>query len=217
MRRFDAMRRIALRDRPTLCRNGSVPESRSKLTGKLFSLIRLKLSSLKPKATMCHCGIGLTPTGCGSPSRSWRRYSSRTVLFGFIDPYLLTVCLWSRSSRCRRGHTDFVQGVEKSTQLHGPTRTILNRWQQPGSGPTFFLIHRKIKNQSWPPLLHKNDAHKKTVYGGEGILTWTVEGTPIEVGLGQALCVRGAVHRFDNLGSKHAPRCNNPSPKHTIS
>jgi len=31
----------------------------------------------------------------------------------------------------------------------------------------------------------------------------TVDGTPIEVGPGQALCIpRGAVHRFDNLGSE---------------
>jgi hypothetical protein len=147
MRRFDAPRRSAPRDRPTLCRNGSPPESRSKPTEKLFSSIPLKSSSLKPKATMYHCGIGLPHIGCGSPFLSWRRYSSRTVLFGFIDPYLLTVCLWSRSSRCRQGHTGFVQRVEKSTQLHGPTRTILNRWQQPGSGPTFFLINRKINNQ----------------------------------------------------------------------
>jgi quercetin dioxygenase-like cupin family protein len=50
---------------------------------------------------------------------------------------------------------------------------------------------------------HKNDAYEEIVYGVEGILTWTVEGTPIEVGPGQALCIpRGAVHRFDNLGSK---------------
>ena len=50
---------------------------------------------------------------------------------------------------------------------------------------------------------HKNDAYEEIVYGVEGLLTWTVEGTPIEVGPGQALCIpRGAVHRFDNLGSE---------------
>src|SRR5437764_4179078 len=41
------------------------------------------------------------------------------------------------------------------------------------------------------------------LYGIEGVLTWTVEGTPIEVGPGQALCIpRGAVHRVDNLGNE---------------
>ena len=48
---------------------------------------------------------------------------------------------------------------------------------------------------------HKNDAYEEVLYGIEGVLTWTVGGTPIEVGPGQALCIpRGAVHRFDDLG-----------------
>ena len=52
---------------------------------------------------------------------------------------------------------------------------------------------------------HKNDAYEEMLYGIEGVLTWTVDGTPIEVGPGQALCIpRGAVHRFDNFGSKDA-------------
>jgi quercetin dioxygenase-like cupin family protein len=50
---------------------------------------------------------------------------------------------------------------------------------------------------------HKNDAYEEVLYGIEGVLTWTVDGTPIEVGPGQALCIpRGAVHRFDNLRSE---------------
>src|SRR5512141_3345985 len=52
---------------------------------------------------------------------------------------------------------------------------------------------------------HKNDAYEETLYGIEGVLTWTVDGEPIEVGPGQALCIpRGAAHRFDNLGSEDA-------------
>jgi quercetin dioxygenase-like cupin family protein len=47
---------------------------------------------------------------------------------------------------------------------------------------------------------HKNDAFEEILYGIEGVLTWTVDGTPIEVGPGQTLCIpRGAVHRFDNM------------------
>jgi quercetin dioxygenase-like cupin family protein len=50
---------------------------------------------------------------------------------------------------------------------------------------------------------HKNDAYEEIIYGIEGVLTWTLDGAPIEVGPGQALCIpRGAVHRFDNLGSQ---------------
>jgi quercetin dioxygenase-like cupin family protein len=50
---------------------------------------------------------------------------------------------------------------------------------------------------------HNNDAYEEILYGFGGVLTWTVDGTPIEVGPGQALCIpRGAVHRFDNLGNQ---------------
>ena len=52
---------------------------------------------------------------------------------------------------------------------------------------------------------HSHDHYEETIYGLEGVLTWTVDGTPIGVGPGQALCIpRGAVHRFDNLGSRDA-------------
>jgi quercetin dioxygenase-like cupin family protein len=50
---------------------------------------------------------------------------------------------------------------------------------------------------------HKNDAYEEVLYGIEGVLTWTIDGTPIEVGPGQTLCIpRGAAHRFDNFGTK---------------
>ena len=46
---------------------------------------------------------------------------------------------------------------------------------------------------------HSHDHFEETIYGIEGTLTWTVDGRPIDVGPGQALCIRrGAVHRFDN-------------------
>ena len=49
---------------------------------------------------------------------------------------------------------------------------------------------------------HSHDKYEETIYGIDGVLTWTVNGTRFEVGPGQALCIpRGAVHRFDNLGN----------------
>jgi quercetin dioxygenase-like cupin family protein len=46
---------------------------------------------------------------------------------------------------------------------------------------------------------HSHDGYEETIYGLEGVLTWTVEGRPIDVGPGEALCIpRGAVHQFDN-------------------
>lgn len=48
---------------------------------------------------------------------------------------------------------------------------------------------------------HSHDHFEETFYGIAGVLTWTVDGLPIGVRPGQALCIpRGAVHRFDNNG-----------------
>ena len=50
---------------------------------------------------------------------------------------------------------------------------------------------------------HSHDRYEETIYGLEGVLTWTVDGKKIDVGSGQALCIpRGAVHRFDNNGDR---------------
>jgi quercetin dioxygenase-like cupin family protein len=55
------------------------------------------------------------------------------------------------------------------------------------------------------PAAHSHDAYEETIYGLEGVSTWTVEGQPNEIGPGDALCIpRGAVHRFDNHGTRDA-------------
>jgi quercetin dioxygenase-like cupin family protein len=52
---------------------------------------------------------------------------------------------------------------------------------------------------------HSHDHYEETIYGIDGVLTWTVDGRRIDVGPGQALCIpRGAIHRFDNNGSRDA-------------
>src|SRR6476660_5849393 len=52
---------------------------------------------------------------------------------------------------------------------------------------------------------HSHDHYEETIYGIDGVLTWTVDGKQIDVGPGQALCIpRGAVHRFDNNGIQDA-------------
>ena len=59
--------------------------------------------------------------------------------------------------------------------------------------------------QKLVPPAHKNDAYEETLYGIQGVLTWTIDGKAIEVGPGQAVCIpRGAVHRFDNFGTEDA-------------
>ena len=51
------------------------------------------------------------------------------------------------------------------------------------------------------PAAHSHDGYEETIYGLDGVLTWTIEGAATAVGPGEALCIpRGAVHRFDNTG-----------------
>lgn len=82
-------------------------------------------------------------------------------------------------------------------------RFLLTGDDSGGSASVFEFIVSAGQKLAAPA--HKNDAYEEVVYGLEGVLTWTVDGTPIEVGPGQALCIpRGAVHRFENLGSEDA-------------
>ncbi|MFN2629448.1 MAG: cupin domain-containing protein [Gaiellaceae bacterium] len=49
------------------------------------------------------------------------------------------------------------------------------------------------------PAAHSHDGYEETIYGLQGVLTWTIEGRATDVGPGEALCIgRGAVHQFDN-------------------
>ena len=55
------------------------------------------------------------------------------------------------------------------------------------------------------PVAHSHDGYEETIYGLEGVLNWTVEGTSSDIGAGEALCIpRGAVHHFDNTGDVDA-------------
>ena len=49
------------------------------------------------------------------------------------------------------------------------------------------------------PAAHSHDGYEETMYGLEGVLTWTLDGRQSDVGPGEVLCIpRGVVHRFDN-------------------
>jgi quercetin dioxygenase-like cupin family protein len=82
-------------------------------------------------------------------------------------------------------------------------RFLVTGEQSNGSVAVFELTVPGAERLAAPA--HSHDGYEETIYGIEGVLTWTVDGKPIEVGPGQALCIpRGAVHRFDNEGSVDA-------------
>ena len=50
------------------------------------------------------------------------------------------------------------------------------------------------------PIAHSHDGYEETIYGLEGVLTFTLDGRQTDVGPGDVLCIpRGVVHRFDNV------------------
>lgn len=52
------------------------------------------------------------------------------------------------------------------------------------------------------PAPHSHEAFDETVYGLDGVCTWTVEGRRVTVGPADVLFIpRGCVHYFENLGT----------------
>jgi quercetin dioxygenase-like cupin family protein len=55
------------------------------------------------------------------------------------------------------------------------------------------------------PAPHSHDGFEETIYGLQGVTTWTINGRTVEVGPGEAVCVqRGHVHGFENHGDVDA-------------
>ena len=55
------------------------------------------------------------------------------------------------------------------------------------------------------PVPHSHDAFDETVYGLEGVATWTLDGQKTRVGPGDVLFIpRGRVHQFENLETQGA-------------
>jgi quercetin dioxygenase-like cupin family protein len=82
-------------------------------------------------------------------------------------------------------------------------RFLISGENSSGSVAAFDLIVPAGQRLTAPA--HSHDHYEETIYGIEGVLTWTVDGKQIDVDPGQALCIpRGAIHRFDNNGSKDA-------------
>ena len=55
------------------------------------------------------------------------------------------------------------------------------------------------------PLPHYHEHYDETIYGIEGVITFTVEGNPIDIAPGESYFIpRGAVHGFNNLRTENA-------------
>src|SRR5436305_13132686 len=64
------------------------------------------------------------------------------------------------------------------------------------------------------PAAHSHDGFEETIYGLEGVLTWTIEGAQVDVGPGETVVIRrGAVHHFENTGELDAKALGIATPR----
>ena len=67
------------------------------------------------------------------------------------------------------------------------------------SGGSVAVFEFDVPAAARVPIAHSHDGYEETIYGLEGVLTWTLDGEQTEVGPGEVLYIpRGVVHRFDN-------------------
>src|SRR5487761_2119296 len=62
-----------------------------------------------------------------------------------------------------------------------------------------------VRGGAQVPPPHSHDAFDETVYGLEGVLTFTIDAHSREIGPGDSVCIRrGQVHQFVNAGALDA-------------
>jgi quercetin dioxygenase-like cupin family protein len=73
------------------------------------------------------------------------------------------------------------------------------------SGGSVTLFECLVPADAQVPIAHSHDGFEETIYGLEGVCTWTIDGQARELGPGESVCIRrGRVHGFENRGSVDA-------------
>ena len=73
------------------------------------------------------------------------------------------------------------------------------------SNGTASVFECYVPANSRMPAPHSHDGFEETIYGLEGVTTWTIDGDTIDIGPGEAVCVRrGQIHGFENHGDADA-------------
>jgi quercetin dioxygenase-like cupin family protein len=83
--------------------------------------------------------------------------------------------------------------------------TIRPRIEGHESGGTVAIHEFDVPAGAGLPLPHSHDAYEETIYGLAGTVTFTIAGTPTDIGPGEAVCIpRGVAHSFANTGAVDA-------------
>jgi quercetin dioxygenase-like cupin family protein len=92
-----------------------------------------------------------------------------------------------------------MQGIQDEIKVGSVVIRFLVEGQQ--SAGSVALFEFDVPAGARVPAAHSHDGYEETIYGLEGVLTWTVEGAQVDVGPGETVVIpRGAVHRFENTG-----------------
>ena len=71
------------------------------------------------------------------------------------------------------------------------------------SGDQLAMFEFTVPAGARVPMPHSHERYDETIYGLEGVVTFTVNGQPTDIAPGQSCFIpRGAVHGFDNLGRR---------------
>lgn len=69
------------------------------------------------------------------------------------------------------------------------------------SGGSLTVFECTVPAAAKVPMPHSHDGFEETIYGLEGVCTWTIDGEDREVAPGDSVCIlRGQVHGFENRG-----------------
>ena len=96
------------------------------------------------------------------------------------------------------------QTVEKETITVGAL-SVRFLVEPDDSNGTASVFECYVPASSRMPAPHSHDGFEETIYGLEGIVSWTIDGETVDLAPGEAVCVkRGQIHVFQNQGSVDA-------------
>jgi quercetin dioxygenase-like cupin family protein len=73
------------------------------------------------------------------------------------------------------------------------------------SGGSVTVFECAVPANAKVPVPHSHDGFEETIYGLDGVCTWTIDGDARDIGPGGSVCIRrGQVHGFQNHGDADA-------------
>jgi hypothetical protein len=79
------------------------------------------------------------------------------------------------------------------------------------SGGSVAVFEFDVPAAARVPIAHSHDGYEETIYGLEGVLTWTVDGEQTDVGPGEVLCSLAESSTASTTTMRSTRRCSRSS------